>query len=106
MTDRKAAPGEWVEKLAAFLREQPGVSAVRIDPAAHKVAVATIGPGLVPGLEEKLAATIAAVDATLAGPGAARVPAGAVGVRLRIGFDGRETRGMALVDDVALTLRP
>jgi Cd2+/Zn2+-exporting ATPase len=76
MKERTPGAGEWVEQLAAFLREQPGVTAVRIDPAAHKVAVATLGTGLVPGLEEKLAATIAAVDAALAVQGAAKVPAG------------------------------
>ncbi len=63
-------------ELASFLREQPGVSAVRIDPAAHRVSVATIGRVVVPGLAEKLAATIAAVEAQLAGTEAGRAPAG------------------------------
>lgn len=52
----------WAEALANFLRAQPGVSAVRIDPEAQRVSVATIGEVNVPDLEEKLAATIAAVE--------------------------------------------
>ncbi|HWL16313.1 MAG TPA: cation-translocating P-type ATPase [Opitutus sp.] len=66
----------WVEELAAFLREQPEISAVRIDPAAHTVAVATIGPVELTGLREKLAETIAEVEAQLATDDEARVPAG------------------------------
>lgn len=68
--------GEWVEELVRFLRTQPGVTAVRIDPAAHKVAVATVGNVTLDGLEEKLAATIAAVEAQLAAKGVARAPVG------------------------------
>ena len=37
-------PGSgWVEELVHFLREEPGISAVRIDPAAHRLSVATVG---------------------------------------------------------------
>ena len=61
-----------MEQLVAFLREQPGVSAVRIDPSAHKVSVATIGHAIdLADLEAKLAATIAGVDAQLAAKAAA-----------------------------------
>lgn len=56
----------WTEALAEFLRTQPGVSAVRIDPAAHRVAVATIGSVDLAELEDRLAATIAAVEEQLA----------------------------------------
>ena len=66
----------WVEELVRFLRAQPGVSAVRIDPTAQKVSVATVGNVELVGLEEKLAATIAAVEAQLAGKAAVHVPAG------------------------------
>jgi Cd2+/Zn2+-exporting ATPase len=52
------------------------VTAVRIDPSAHKVSVATVGPVALDGLEEKLAATIAAVEAQLAAKGAGRAPVG------------------------------
>src|SRR5687767_8019792 len=67
----------WTEALGNFLRTQPGVSAVRIDPAAHRVSVATIGNVDVAELEEKLAATIAAVEEQLAAKGTtASAPAG------------------------------
>ena len=33
----------WTEALVRFLRDRPEVNAVRIDPVAHKLAVATIG---------------------------------------------------------------
>jgi Cd2+/Zn2+-exporting ATPase len=71
--DTRAA---WIEELVHFLRTQPAVTAVRIDPGAQKVAVATIGHIALDGLEEKLAETIAAVDAELAAKGPARVPQG------------------------------
>ncbi|MCX6956397.1 MAG: cation-translocating P-type ATPase [Verrucomicrobia bacterium] len=67
---------EWVEELVRFLRTQPGVTAVRIDPGAHKVSVATVGNVALEGLEEKLAATIAAVEAQVAAKGASKAPAG------------------------------
>ena len=74
MNDESA--GGWVEELVRFLREQPEVSAVRIEPAAHKVAIATVGRVETAALEEKLAATIAAVEAHLAAHAALRAPAG------------------------------
>ena len=61
----------WVEELANFLRAQPEVSAVRIDPSTHRVAIATLGQIDTHALEDKLAATIAAVEDRIA----ARVPA-------------------------------
>ena len=70
------ADSNWVAELVEFLRTQPGVSAVRIDPSAHKVSVATIGNIDLHNLEDKLAATIAAVEAQLASRDAARLPAG------------------------------
>ncbi len=66
----------WTEALANFLRTQPAVSAVRIDPAAHTVAVATIGEVDVGDLEEKLAATIAAIEAQLGSRARTPAPAG------------------------------
>ena len=67
----------WSEALAGFLRTQPAVSAVRVDPAAHKVAVATIGEVDLEELESKLAATIAAVEDQLgAAQSAVSAPAG------------------------------
>ena len=58
--------GNWVQELVEFLRTQPSVSAVRIDPTAQTVAIATIGNVEVEGLEEKLAETITAIEAELA----------------------------------------
>ncbi len=66
----------WVEELARFLREQPAVSAVRIDAAAQKISVATIGNVDVALFEAKLAETISAIEAQLATHAAARVPVG------------------------------
>lgn len=71
-----ATAGNWVEELVRFLREQPAVSAVRIDPASHKIAIATIGHVETGALEAKLAATIAAVEAQLAARESARAPSG------------------------------
>ena len=70
-------PGaDWVNELVRFLRTQPGVSAVRLDPEAHKLSVATIGNVDLKELEAKLAATIAGVEAGLAARAATPAPAG------------------------------
>ena len=53
--------GSWVAELVQFLRTEPGVSAVRIDPGSHTLAVATFGEVDLALLSEKLAATITAV---------------------------------------------
>jgi Zn2+/Cd2+-exporting ATPase len=55
-------PANWTDDLVRFLCEQPGVGAVRVDPAAHRVSVATLGQVDLGDLEQKLAATIAAVE--------------------------------------------
>ncbi len=67
---------DWVGELVRFLRAQPTVSAVRIDSAAQKVSIATLGPVELAGLEEKLAATIAAIEAQFAATPGLRAPAG------------------------------
>jgi len=59
--------GNWTEELVRFLCEQPGVGAVRLDPATRQVSVATIGQVNVADLEQHLAATIAAVETRFAG---------------------------------------
>src|SRR2546425_38412 len=51
----------WMEELVHFLREQPEVRAVRLDPVAHKLAIATIDRVDLADLEAKLASTIAGV---------------------------------------------
>ena len=63
MNSAKSGGVNWVSELAEFLRSQPGVSAVRIDTGAQRVAVATMGKVDLGSLEEKLAATIAGVEA-------------------------------------------
>jgi Cd2+/Zn2+-exporting ATPase len=75
-----AAANPWIESLAEFLRSQPSVGAVRIDPVAQKVSLATLGEVDVAALEAKLAATIASVNAGL---GAAAVGAAPAGFALR-----------------------
>ena len=70
------ASAAWIGELVQFLREQPGVGAVRINPESHKVAVATLGRVDAAEFENKLAATIAAVEAGLAAKGAPNAPAG------------------------------
>jgi Cd2+/Zn2+-exporting ATPase len=66
----------WVEDLVTFLREQPSISAVRIDAGARTVAVATIGPVDIADFEARLAETISTVEAQLSAQTAGRVPAG------------------------------
>ena len=68
--------GEWVDALVRFLREQPGVNAVRVDPGAHRVAIATIGRDTEADLEERLSETIAAVEAGLSEAQSAAAPPG------------------------------
>jgi Cd2+/Zn2+-exporting ATPase len=67
---------DWVSELVQFLRVQPGVGAVRIDAAAHKLSVATVGRIDTNELAEKLAATVAGVEAMLEKKDAVRAPAG------------------------------
>ncbi len=57
---------EWIAALAAFLREQPGVEAVRVDPGARKVAVATLGQVDVDLLDQRLTEVVSALEAKLA----------------------------------------
>lgn len=66
MSTTKSADVNWVDELVAFLREQPAVSAVRIDPTARKVSVATIGNVDLGDFQSRLAETIASVEAQLA----------------------------------------
>src|ERR1700677_4250526 len=68
--------GEWVEALVRFIHDQPGVNAVRVDPGAHKAAVATIGRDTEADLGERLAETIAAVEAGLSEVRPAAAPPG------------------------------
>jgi Zn2+/Cd2+-exporting ATPase len=74
MPTSKAGANDWAEQLARFLKEAPGIEAVRIDPEARKVSVATIGEIDLKALETRLAETIKAVEESLAH--ATRVPSG------------------------------
>lgn len=65
----------WTETLAEFLKQEPGVEAVRIDPASRKVSLATLGTVDLRGLENHLAETLAVIEAQI-GKGAGRAPAG------------------------------
>jgi Zn2+/Cd2+-exporting ATPase len=62
MSKPSSVGNNWADELVRFLCEQPGVGAVRVDPAAHRVSVATLGSVDLKDLEERLAATIAAVE--------------------------------------------
>ena len=66
----------WVDELVAFLREQPEISALRIDPSKHTMSVATIGRVDLADFQAKLAATVANVEAQLATNSKLKVPAG------------------------------
>lgn len=68
--------GNWTEALVRFLREQPEVRAVRVNPATHQVAIATLNDMDLTDLARKLAATISAVQARMAHGAALKVPGG------------------------------
>jgi Zn2+/Cd2+-exporting ATPase len=76
MDTAEKAGTEWVDTLVNFLRTQPTVSAVRIDAAAKKVSVATVGNVALDGLEGKLAETIAAIEAELSKRAVTATPRG------------------------------
>src|SRR4051812_967382 len=76
MTTSTGADGNWTEDLVRFLCEQPGVGAVRLDPASHRVSVATLGEVDLADLEVRLAPTIAAVEARFANQPARLAAAG------------------------------
>ncbi len=77
----KVTDGNWVDELVQFLHNQPGVSAVRVDPTSHKVAIATTGEVDLSALEARLAETIAAVQAKYAATQSSLTPG--AGYRLR-----------------------
>lgn len=53
----------WTALLAEFLREEPGVEAVRLDATGRKVQIATFGEVDLVRLEARIAATLAAIEA-------------------------------------------
>jgi len=81
------ATANWTDTLAQFLMREQGVEAVRIDPGAGKVAVATLGNVDLARLREKLAAVIDAhrEDIRSGALGTATAP---TGFSLSTGADG------------------
>ena len=67
----------WTETLADFLRNEPGVGAVRIDPAARRVQLATLGTVDAEALRGHLEATLSAITPELAGGGGGAAEASA-----------------------------
>lgn len=63
---------DWGERLAEFLRQQPGVSAVRFEPGHHKLEVATLGDMDLAKLQASLNETMAAIGGQLSDPGVKR----------------------------------
>ncbi|MGY8717437.1 MAG: hypothetical protein ACKVI3_06615, partial [Verrucomicrobiia bacterium] len=59
----KIAP--WTETLVAFLRSEPGLEAVRVDPTTRKVAVATLGEVDEQLLRERLREVLERIEADL-----------------------------------------
>ncbi len=64
----------WTETLAEFLKREPGLEAVRLDPTARKVSIATLGDVDTEALRTRLAATLSAIEEQLGSE--ARAPAG------------------------------
>ncbi len=55
----------WTKTLAEFLKHEPDIEAVRLDPAGRKVAIATLGTVDLAKLEKRLAETLAAIESEL-----------------------------------------
>lgn len=66
---------DWITALAEFLQSQPGVEAVKVDPTARKVSVATLGKVDLQLLDQRLQEVIAALEEKLATMPAAGVVA-------------------------------
>ena len=66
----------WTDTLAQFLKEEPGVEAVRLDAHTRTVSVATIGPVDLKELEHRLAETLAAIEKQFGSGKKGAAPAG------------------------------
>lgn len=64
----------WTDTLAEFLKQEPGVEAVRLDPSSRKVSIATLGTVDLRQLEKRLAETLTAIESQLVKT--AKAPAG------------------------------
>ncbi|MCF3649514.1 heavy metal translocating P-type ATPase [Synoicihabitans lomoniglobus] len=79
----------WAQNLAEFLRSAPGLEAVRVDPTARKVSVATLGTINEAALRESLRKVLAEVEARVKAEG----NAGREGDTLPTGFSVRRDGG-------------
>jgi len=61
MHDKRHHDTDWGELLADFLRQQPSVSAVRIEPDQHKIEIATLGDVDLAKLQASLIETMNAI---------------------------------------------
>ncbi|CAM2795013.1 heavy metal translocating P-type ATPase [Rariglobus hedericola] len=64
----------WTDTLAEFLKKEPGVEAVRLDPVSRTVSVATLGEVDLKQLEKRLDETLMAIESQLGAK--AKAPAG------------------------------
>ena len=55
----------WTDTLADFLKQEPGLEAVRLDPTSRRVSIATLGTVDLKQLEKRLAETLAAIESQL-----------------------------------------
>ncbi|HLP03324.1 MAG TPA: cation-translocating P-type ATPase [Opitutaceae bacterium] len=60
------AAADWISALAEFLQSQPGVEAVKLDPTARTVSVATLGQVDLQLLDQRLTEVIAALEEKIA----------------------------------------
>ncbi|MCF7688063.1 MAG: heavy metal translocating P-type ATPase [Cephaloticoccus sp.] len=67
---------DWGQELAEFLRRQPGVGAVRLQPSSRKIEVATIGEVDLSALQHKLHETMSGIDEQLRQQKKTKVPLG------------------------------
>lgn len=66
MSDAVNSPS-WTQSLVQFLRSEPGLEAVRVDPEARKVSVATLGEVDEQALRERLQAILQQIEDDLPG---------------------------------------
>jgi Cd2+/Zn2+-exporting ATPase len=90
---------DWISALAEFLQSQPGVEAVKVDPTARKVSVATLGAVDLQLLDQRLAEVIAALEEKIAA-----LPAG--GVAAPSGFEVKQDGAAAVLSKQSCETAP
>ncbi|HLP08084.1 MAG TPA: cation-translocating P-type ATPase [Opitutaceae bacterium] len=93
------AAADWISALAEFLQSQPGVEAVKLDPAARTVSVATLGQVDLQLLDQRLTEVIAALEEKIAA-----LPAS--GVAAPSGFQVRREGEAAVVSKQSCATAP